>query len=177
MLTTPCCNPLPTGFSDCVRDSVVSTFACIIGEDPLRESGPPDAAFDGMMGVISFVGTRPWSLLLGLPRSTAEKFAVRFVGFEMDFEGADMVDTVGELANIIAGDVTARLEGIDMHVQMGMPSVARGSHLEIALPDSVESFFQGFSTSDGPFWIRVATPRSDGSGVRRHLCPACGHEV
>jgi CheY-specific phosphatase CheX len=113
-MTTVSCAPrdrVLTTLVDCVRDAVLEILPAL-GVDALRFSGEreSDAPGDGVYGIISFVGDPCWSFMLGLPRETAAALVERFTGGAVDPESADMADAIGEVANIISGDLVARLE-------------------------------------------------------------------
>lgn len=154
-----------------VRESVETTFAMLTGASP--RLAPSQCGDTDLIAIICFVGDHPpWSLVLSMPRATAESMAPRFAGFDIGFDSADMADAIGEVVNIIAGDLVARLESIDMHSQMSVPSIARGKGLDLVLPDCREAAELYFQSEDGPYCFRVATRR--GGASPRHICSQCG---
>jgi CheY-specific phosphatase CheX len=157
--------------TECVRESVLATFSMLTGAAPRLRPQPCNGA--DLVAVISFIGDHePWSLVLALPRETALQMAPKFAGFEIEFDGPDMADAVGEIVNIIAGDLVARLEGIDLHSQMSVPSIARGQSIDLVLPDSRELLALHFEGDEGAYSLRVAARKSSGQG--RPSCPHCG---
>ncbi len=145
---------------DCIREAVKTTFSSIYGEDINylgdNVEGTTSKKGGGVVGIISFIGDLAWSLMLGLPEETAMALASKFAGFEIDFESEDMGDVVGELANIVAGDLVARLDAIGAKVNMSLPTIARGRDFELLLPDKLPSLRVGFTASEGEFWIKLA---------------------
>src|SRR5207244_10134077 len=119
------------------------------------EPGGGGAQCDGVVGIISFMGGLSWSLMLGLPRETATALALAFAGFEIPFDSADMGDVVGELANVLAGGVSARLDTAGVAAQMSLPTVARGSDVELLLPGGLPSQRLPFASARGQFWVKV----------------------
>lgn len=149
---------VPETLIEAVKRATLATFAMIVGEEPSYEGdGDRHPKCDGLVGIISFTGDVPWSLMLGLPRETAMALAVKFTGMEVDFDSPDMGDIVGELANILAGDATAQLDAVGITVQMSVPTAARGSDLEMLLPGGLPSVRLNFSSSEGDFWVKVVT--------------------
>lgn len=159
-------------FAECIRQGVLCTFGAICGEEPvLSEEDGDEKPVDGIIGTISFVAERPWSLVLGIPRDTAVVLAPGFAGFEIDYDSNDMSDVVGELANILAGDLVARMDEAQIPAEMGLPSVARGDHMSLVLPDTTPVLHLYFSTTFGPMWCRVVVAKSHG---HRNVCAHCG---
>ena len=151
---------VPETLTESVKQATIATFTMICGEEPYYEGDNDNRPkCDGLIGIISFTGDVPWSLMLGLPRETAMALAVKFTGIEIDFDGPDMGDIVGELANILAGDATAQLDAIGITVQMSVPTAARGSDIEMLLPGGLPSVRLNFSSPDGDFWVKVVTAK------------------
>ena len=148
--------------SECLKQSVLSTFSSILNED-LKFLGSAEKQLnnktEGIIGIISLIGDISWSIMLGLPKNTVITLVPKFTGFDIEYDSEDMGDVVGELANIVAGDLVARLDEIGTNVNMSLPTVARGSDLELLFPDRLPSMRMGFSTKEEKFWIKVAIGR------------------
>ncbi|MDM7914999.1 MAG: chemotaxis protein CheX, partial [Candidatus Eisenbacteria bacterium] len=96
---------------DALLKSVEATFGAICGESPVFAGESAEAASaSNVLGIIAVVGDLSWSVTLGFPQQTAEQLACKFAGFEIPFESSDMGDVVGELANVLAGDLVAQLD-------------------------------------------------------------------
>ena len=70
-----------------------------------------------VLSVISLVGGVDWSIFLGLPKDTAVALAKSFAGFDIPFESDDLGDAIGELSNILAGNVKARLDRVGIKTE------------------------------------------------------------
>jgi CheY-specific phosphatase CheX len=152
---------VPETLTESIKQATLTTFAMICGEEPSYEgNGDPRSKCDGLVGIISFTGDVPWSLMLGLPRETAMALALKFTGMEIDDDSPDMGDIVGELANILAGEATAQLDARGITVQMSVPTAARGSDLEMLLPGGLPSVRMNFSAPEGDFWVKVVTAKT-----------------
>jgi chemotaxis protein CheX len=148
----------------CAVDGVAATFASICGEEPTHEESSHDAVEDqAISGIISIVGDIAWSLVLTFPLDTAVSTAMRFAGFEIPYDSADMADVVGELANVVAGDVVYRLQCEGITAELSIPTVARGRNVEIVSPSSQPAHVVRFAGVDGQFWLAVAAARLETS--------------
>jgi CheY-specific phosphatase CheX len=151
---------IPESLSTLVKQSVGATVESLCGaQATYRVDGHPDAPCDGLCGIISFMGDFAWSFMLALPRQTAIDLTVAFTGFELEFDSIDMSDAVGELANILGGDMNARLEALGAKMAMSLPTVARGHDIQLLLPHDVPCERVSFVSPAGEFWLKVAMAR------------------
>lgn len=154
--------------ADAVEEGTIATFGAILGEEPTCIGQTSDGfPVDGMVGIISFVGDENWSMLLAFPRDTASRMTLKFAGFEIEYDSPDMGDMVGELANVLAGDVSARLDEIGIRAELSLPAVLRGSDVDLMLPSGSPSVQLQFSSSEGMFWIKVAGSKAGRAMNRR----------
>jgi CheY-specific phosphatase CheX len=139
------------------REGVVSTFGAICGTEPtfIRECEPEPC--NGIIGTISFVGDFSWGFALHLPKQTAIALSQMFAGFEIDYGSSDMGDVVGELANVVAGDVAARLERDNIVAQMSLPTVTRGREVETVPIEGQTHRCLQFETEQGGFFVLVSS--------------------
>ncbi|MFW6438250.1 MAG: chemotaxis protein CheX [Armatimonadota bacterium] len=143
----------------CVADAVSSAMAWVAGEEPqLRGEAPVDQALrcEGVVGCISLVGDVDWSLVLSIPRATASALAGNFAGFEIPFDSPDMGDAVGEMANLVAGEVKVQLDGIGLAAEISLPQVFRGEIIEVLQLPHLPSKLLSFECSCGPLWVAIA---------------------
>ena len=156
--------------ADSVKTSVGVTFESIFGQPPaIVESEPSAEPCARVASVISFFGTQPWSLTLIVPEQTAVAMALKFTGFEVPFDSADMGDVVGELTNVLAGQVVADLLRRSIQAQMSLPTVARGNDVEMLRGKGAATRHLGYTSPQGHFWFEVCTA----SNVQR-LCRTPG---
>jgi CheY-specific phosphatase CheX len=148
---------LPPAHVDYVRQATVGTFEAICGVEPESHfEGSCETPHQGVVGIISLVGDIIWTLMLGIPRDTATDIAMKFAGFDIPFDSQDMGDVVGELANVLGGDVVARLDDVGLKVDLSLPTVARGTDLDLLLPAGVTSTRMWFTLPEGMFWVDLA---------------------
>jgi CheY-specific phosphatase CheX len=153
-------SPIPAVVVEAVRQAVQEIFGSICGAEPVLVPGesPVDPG-SCVVGIISYTGGTTWSFALIIPEETAEPLAAKFAGFDIPFASSDMGDVVGELANVIAGDITARLEARGVAAQLSLPTVTRGSDLELLLPSGAACMNLGYDTAQGPLVFRLTAAR------------------
>ncbi len=162
-------NGLDDSTIQCLKDSVITTFSSICGLEPVCNSENANGAAhcDGIVGIISIVGEdSALSLMLGFPRDSATAMAMQFAGFEIPFDSSDMGDVIGELANVLAGDAVARLQNIGMNVEMSLPTVVRGSNVELLMPGDLPSSRIQFELPDCQFWLKIVSSKSNQHHIR-----------
>lgn len=153
-------NEMPQVLTECVNGSVSSIFNTIIGSLPDYVGDDEDRKIgDGVVGIISFVGDVTWILMLALPRTSATKMATKFCGFDVSYESPDMGDVVGELANVLAGDIVARLSREGIKVAMSLPTIMRGHDVEPLLPRGLPAKKMHFSMPEGDLMVKMAGAR------------------
>ena len=149
-----------TEYVECVAAAVETILSSLLGEAPVRaneEATGEALKCDGIVGVIGLVGDVEWSLVVGIPRETAPSLAEGFTGFEIPFESEDMGDAIGELTNLVAGDVKVNLDGLGVASDISLPQVLRGEGIEVLRPPRVPSVVLSFESSCGPFWVALTT--------------------
>lgn len=153
---------IPQGLTDCVKESVFSIFATILGSSPAhRDSSNGRMQGEGLVGIISFVGDITWLLMLELPEQSARSMATKFCGFDIDYDSPDMADVVGELANVLAGDIVGRLSNEGVKVALSLPTIMRGQNVEPLLPRGVAQSQMNFSSNEGDFSLKLAGSQGD----------------
>jgi CheY-specific phosphatase CheX len=71
-----------------------------------------------------------------------------------------MGDMAGELVNVLAGEVVSQLQQRRIKAQMSLPTVARGSPLQL-IPEKAFSVARlDFNSKEGAFWLRLAVAKN-----------------
>ncbi len=151
---------MPGVITNCVKDSVSSIFNTIFGvvpdycgDDETKDIG------DGVVGIISFVGDSSWILMLALPKTSAETLAEKFCGFKVEYDSPDMGDVIGELANVMAGDIVARMGVEGVKVAMSLPTVLRGNNVEPFMPKGLPDKKMHYTMLGKDLMVKVAVAK------------------
>lgn len=160
--------PFPAPIADGVKAAIESTFRSILGDAPAIAPDDGDAsAWSGLIGIISFLGDINWTFSLGIPQATAPALIEKFAGFAIPFDSPDMNDVIGELANVIAGDIVAQLDRRKIKAQMSLPMVVRGSEIEVTPPGGALSLRVACGSAFGSFWYKLAAAKTGSLALRR----------
>lgn len=157
----------PPALSGAVREAATAFFVAYCGFDAVERPQATAAPCAGVVGMISFIGNPNWAFALVLPEPTAVAASKAFAGFDIPFDSPDMADVIGEMANVMAGDISARLESRGMKAQMSLPTVARGHDVELLYPSGSPAVQLGFTSPSGEFWFKLVRARPGGSFFSR----------
>lgn len=136
--------------------STVSVFKTMLGCEVtrkgliLKESVQPDLEVSGIIGLS---GKAHGVVVLSLCREAAIGATEAMLGERPSDINADVIDAVGELANMIAGGAKAQLEQYDLHVSL--PSVITGKNHAISYPSRVKPISILFDCPLGELHIEV----------------------
>ncbi len=140
-------------------ESVVNTFKTMASVDAERErvflKGEGDEMY-GVTGIIGLGGEACGAVVLNFPESVAIKAVSSFVGESYESISSDVVDGVGELTNIVAGDAKNRLMQKGYNFDIGLPKIVVGRNYVTAQSQSVPCIVIGFKSSIGAFTLEVS---------------------
>jgi CheY-specific phosphatase CheX len=152
---------------ECLQQAAVNIFNSTCGMQVQPQACEGGRCNDGVItAIISLVGDLDWTIFLGLPRATAGAVAAKFAGFEIPFDSSDMGDAIGELTNILAGEVKAILDAKGVRVNLSLPSVVRAESMEVLAQSKSMSQRTCFCSPLGTLWT--------GLNVGRQGAPAAG---
>jgi chemotaxis protein CheX len=143
--------------TECVAEatSQILTATCGAEIEPLSEQDI-HASGESIVGVISLVGDVEWSLFFGLPSDTAVAACYQFAGFDIPFESADMGDAIGELTNMLAGQIKMNLDQKGLAADISLPSVIRSEDLTSLVQGQELAYSGHFSSDLGKFWTGIS---------------------
>lgn len=104
-------------------------------------------------GIIGLSGKAVGTVVLSLSKQVALKAASALLMTEVVEINNDVIDAVGELANMVAGAAKAKLEEYELSVSL--PSVVTGSDHEVRFPSKVTPICVPFESDWGSLTIEV----------------------
>jgi chemotaxis protein CheX len=144
----------PENLFEAMIESVPNAFN-FLDELQLDTNETMEGGTDGLFAVMSFIGDINWSYTLLMPRPTTEAMVLKFAGFEIPYDTPDIGDIVGELANVLAGEVVAQCDRRGVCVQMSLPTVARGTDLEVFMPEGNPAKRIRYTSKQGMFGFKL----------------------
>ncbi len=110
-----------------------------------------DTKFYGLNAVISLTGEAVGSLCISVPDATAFEAVYRMLEIRVDKTEGLASDTIGEMANVIAGTAKNRMTQFDL--DLGIPNVIRGTNVTIDFPSSASPMYVTFDTDLGELML------------------------
>jgi chemotaxis protein CheX len=115
--------------------------------------GDPKQRLFPISGLIGLSGKAHGMVVINLSTEVALKAASALLMEEMTEINDDVIDAVGELANIVAGQAKTDLEQYDLSVSL--PNVIIGEGHEIRFPSATPPLVVPFKTDFGPLRLEV----------------------
>lgn len=136
--------------------AVSTTFSTMLNAEARRgelSMGDPSKRKYPVSGVIGLSGKAIGTVVINLSEEVAIQAASRLLMDELTELDDDVIDAVGELANVIAGQAKVELEQYDLSVSL--PNVVVGEGHEIRFPSSTPPITVNYDTDLGPMRLEV----------------------
>ncbi len=105
-------------------------------------------------GIIGLAGETVGAVVLSFDRDTAIQMVSRLAHKTYQGLSREVIDGVGELVNIIAGN--AKKDLLEYRLSISLPGVITGHEYRIKWPDGVPVVTIPFSSELGRFWVSVS---------------------
>lgn len=113
----------------------------------------PDNSHAGVSGVIGLSGEAIGTVAIIVNNETAIKITERFLGMEIGTVNEDVVDCMGEVVNMVAGNAKAKLE--QYKLSLSLPSIVRGDDHLIEFPKEIVPICVPFTSDIGSLLLQV----------------------
>ncbi len=104
--------------------------------------------------IIGLAGDIAGAIVLSFDRDTAIAMASRYTGQKYNAVTKEVIDCVGELVNIIAGN--AKKDLLDFRISISLPGVITGHTYKINWPQGVPVITIPFESDAGEFNVNVS---------------------
>lgn len=137
-------------------NSAVTVFRTMVncelerGKPYLKGMAQPEFEISGVIGLS---GKATGTVVLSLGRDVAIAVTERLLGEAPEQLNADVVDAVGELTNMVAGNAKMRLEQLEM--SLSLPNVIMGKNHTVEFPRGVTPIGIPFESPIGPICLDV----------------------
>jgi len=102
------------------------------------------------IGMIGLAGSRRGRLAIHLPNDVAMSVTGSFLGMDVDEVNEDVLDAVGELANMLGGNIKNVLAENGWDVELSLPSTISGEKFDIqSIHKNIEVIIVPFDLDDG----------------------------
>jgi chemotaxis protein CheX len=144
-------------------EASITTFQTMANIVPVREKvflkGDGEETY-GVSGIIGLGGDATGAVVLNFPEQVAIAAVSKFVGEEFTSISSGVVDGVGELTNIIAGDAKNRLAQKGYKFEIGLPKIVTGRNYITAQNRAIPCVVISFTSDIGKFCLEVSLRKS-----------------
>lgn len=137
--------------------SNLETFSKMVGVEakPAKPVLKQDAKLDyDISGIIGLSGKVIGTVSLSFPQATALAVCNKFMSASLQEMNGEILDAVGELVNIVAGNAKKGLS--EFSIEISLPSVIVGRNHRIVEPKGCLGFVIPFASSLGNFHMGVS---------------------
>lgn len=139
-----------------ITDSVVEIFSSMVMMDVASqgEGSADNLNFtDSISGVVGLAGTHKGCLAIHLPHPTAMAITSSFLGMEVEELGEDVEDAVGELANMLGGNIKSILTEKGRDIELSLPTTVSGREYDFQPTKEAERIILKFTSDAGDFCV------------------------
>lgn len=136
--------------------AVTNTFATMLSVEAHRGElalGDPNSRMYPISGLIGLSGKAHGMVVINLSTEVALRAASTMLMTECTEVDDDVIDAVGELANMVAGQAKTELQEYDLSV--GLPNVVTGEGHSVRFPSASPPLAVPFKTDFGPLRLEV----------------------
>jgi chemotaxis protein CheX len=141
-----------------IIESAIEIFSTMVmleisvNGDPMSKLPP---LTESISGVIGLAGTHKGVLAIHIPDKVAMAITASFLGVVIDEINEDVEDAVGELANMLGGNVKSILSENGRDIDLSLPSTIRGQQYDFQPTREAERIIIPFRCEAGEFAIEL----------------------
>jgi chemotaxis protein CheX len=144
--------------SEKIIETTIEIFTTMVMMD-VSADGPPLSASgtlcDTITGMIGLAGTHKGVLAIHIPDHVALAITSSFLGMDVDEINDDVRDAVGELANMLGGNVKTILSQNGRDIELSLPSTIAGHEYGFKAATDVDLVILPFKTESGSFMVEL----------------------
>lgn len=149
-------------FSDEIQEKLVESTNEIFSGMVMMEIAPLDSPPDrlgklsnSITGMVGLAGIFKGVLAIHLPDAVAMAVTSNFLGMDVGEVNEDVHDAVGEIANMLGGNLKTILSSVGKDIQLSLPSTIAGEEYSYNSRDSGENLILAFQVPVGVFHVEV----------------------
>lgn len=110
---------------------------------------------DTITGMIGLAGTHKGVLAVHVPYTVAMAITSSFLMMDVDEINEDVHDAIGEIANMLGGNVKTILSEKGRDIELSLPSTIAGAEYSFSSEKDVEKVIVEFDTGQGSFIVEM----------------------
>ena len=144
--------------SDKLIESTIEIFTGMVmmeisvAGEPLETLGVLKQSITGMVGL---AGTHKGVLAVHFPKQVALDVTSSFLGMDVEDFNEDVQDAIGEIANMLGGNLKTILSDRGKDIHLSLPSTIFGDEYAISSQAEVDQLILSFQAPAGTFYVEV----------------------
>lgn len=131
-------------------------FSTMLGVELERETcGGRSAIQSNLTSMIGLGGGIRGVLAIHCPAAVARGITAGFLGMEVEELNEDVKDAIGEIANMVAGNLKVSYAAVGVDVELAIPTTIVGEKYRISGIAEAKRFIESMKTADGLFWVEL----------------------
>jgi chemotaxis protein CheX len=111
-------------------------------------------------GMVGLAGTFKGLLAIHTPNEVAKAITSNFLGLDVDEINDDVQDAIGELANMLAGNIKLAIDESGKDVTLSIPSAVHGDEYSLNCLANAEWVVMPFATPAGEFLVELQVQKA-----------------
>ncbi len=125
-------------------------------KEVMAEHGP---LYDTITGMIGLAGTHKGILAIHVPYTVAMAITSSFLMMDITEINEDVHDAIGEVANMLGGNVKTILSDNGRDIDLSLPSTIAGAEYSFSSDKEVDKVIIEFDTGKGTFLVEMDLER------------------
>jgi len=141
-----------------IIDAVLEVFATMIFIDIKSGdsmTGQEDSIDSNLTSMIGLAGDLQGVLAVHCPKDAALGITGAMLGMTVDDINEDVLDAIGEIANMVAGGLKTSLAGDNITTELAIPTTVLGKAVRTSGQAGVSRFILPFATPVGDFGVEL----------------------
>ncbi len=137
-------------------ESTKAVFSMMLGWDVALDEACRSNGFQSkhdVSGIIGFSGKLRGTVVISIDQEVAFAAAESFLGVRPSQLDADVIDMVGELANMVGGNAKERMNIVG--IELGLPTVISGKGHMVCFDPGAQVEILAFTSPWGPLTVEI----------------------
>lgn len=143
-------NELINGTQDVFSTMLMVDLVC---EEVVENKSCP--MLSNLTSMIGLGGGVRGLLAIHCPASVAKNITGTFLDMEIDELNEDVKDAVGEIANMVAGNLKVSYAGIDTNIELAIPTTIVGESFRVSGMNDASRVIVPFKMDEERFWVEL----------------------
>lgn len=143
-------------FGDEIFKGAQDVFSTMLSLDLKRETfSASESIQSNLTSMIGLGGGLRGVLAIHCPAAVAKAITAGFIGMEVEELDEDVKDAIGEIANMVAGNLKVSCAAVGVDVELAIPTSIVGEKFRVSGMAEARRVVVAIGMAEGPFWIEL----------------------